>query len=99
MYPADYDALKLKGVLDEIHLTDTFTAETQQFLIDFLSEFQVKENPKPSNIQDIIIRVAKTELFTSLHQLWSVLSNNYMLTYTKNFGRVVRKKIYLVCIV
>ena len=63
-FVSDYDSLQLKRVMDEVNPTDVFSEQSHHYLMEFLSEFEVQTNPRPSNIRDIITRVAKTELLS-----------------------------------
>ena len=61
-YVSDFDSLQLNIAFQVGSSEETFTSDTQSFLLEFLSKFQIRQLPKPSNIKSIISRIAKTEL-------------------------------------
>ncbi|KAJ7385287.1 hypothetical protein OS493_016361 [Desmophyllum pertusum] len=56
---SQYDSMRLESAL----ALKVFSDEMTQFLIEFFSEYGVVQNPTPASLGNILVSVAKTELF------------------------------------
>lgn len=62
-YVSSYDNVRLQNILGECSTQQSLSASSIDFLVDFLSEFNVSKMPNAKNLQSILVSVAKTELW------------------------------------
>ena len=62
-YVSFYDNVKLQNILGECSTQQSLSASSIDYLVDFLSEFNVSKMPNAKNLQSILLSVAKTELW------------------------------------
>lgn len=90
-YISCYDNIRLQNILGECSSQQIISANSTDFLVDFLSEFSVSKLPNANNLQTILVSVAKTELWNktvmaanSLKEgLFEGISRNVWLSATK----------------
>lgn len=62
-YVSSYDNVRLQNILGECSTQESISASSNDYLVDFLSEFSVSKMPNTNNLQSILISVARTELW------------------------------------
>ena len=62
-YVSSYDNVRLQNILGECSTQQSLSASSIDYLVDFLSEFNVSKMPNAENLQSILVSVAKTELW------------------------------------
>ena len=62
-YVSFYDNVRLQNILGECSTQQSLSASSIDYLVEFLSEFNVSKMPNAKNLQSILLSVAKTELW------------------------------------
>ena len=62
-YVSFYDNVRLQNILKECSTQESISASSNDYLVEFLSEFSVSKMPNINNLQYILISVARTELW------------------------------------
>ncbi|XP_078368408.1 uncharacterized protein LOC144652258 [Oculina patagonica] len=62
-FVSSYDKLRLQNIIGECSTQQSLSASSTDFLLDFLSEFNVSKMPNKDNVRSILVSVAKTELW------------------------------------
>ena len=62
-YISSYNNIRLQTILKECCSQERFSASSTDFLVDFLSEFNLSKIPNVNTLHSILVSVAKTELW------------------------------------